>query len=169
MMTMHFLILEIFFHQVLSKVLDLNFRNHHLILMMKSVLTLKMVSILAWDPLDVLMLGAVRNCLNQLKKREESVFGQWSKIILGRISPKFVFQFILMSPSLLYRNVLKILNTHTFLIKLMNGVERYYSTKNLMVFLAFLKVGWLQITAHFLYFKFVLACTFFFFCGYFCQ
>ena len=45
----------------------------------------------------------------------------------------------------------------------MNGVERYYSTKNLMVFLAFLKVGWLQITAHFLYFKFVLACTFFFF------
>ena len=125
MKTMYSLILESFFHQVLSKVLDLTFRNHHLILMMKRVLTLKMVSIL---PLDLLyLLGAVRNCLNQLKKREESVFGQWSKIILGRILTKFVFQFILMSPSLLYRNVLKIWNTHTFWIEHMNGVKRYDS------------------------------------------
>lgn len=114
MMRMHFLILEIFFHPVLSKVMDLIFRNHQLILMMKRILMLKMVLILTLLDLSMLMLNAVSNCLNQLKKRGESVFGRLSKIILGRILPKFAFQFILMSPSRPYRNVLKSWNTRTF-------------------------------------------------------
>ena len=54
--------------------LDLTFINHHLIVMMKKVLTLKMGPILLLDYL--VLLGGVRNFLNQLKKREESVFGQ---------------------------------------------------------------------------------------------
>ena len=54
--------------------LDLTFINHHLIVMMKKVLTLKMGSILLLDYL--VLLGGVRNFLNQLKKRGESVFGQ---------------------------------------------------------------------------------------------
>lgn len=114
MMRMHFLILEIFFHPVLSKVMDLIFRNHQLILMMKRILMLKMGLILTLLDLSMLMLNAVSNCLNQLKKRGESVFGRLSKIILGRILPKFAFQFILMSPSHPYRNVLKSWNTRTF-------------------------------------------------------
>jgi hypothetical protein len=51
------------------------------------------------------------NCLTRSKKRRGLVFGRWLKIISGKSSLEFIFQFISMSPSLLYRNVLRIWNT----------------------------------------------------------
>lgn len=88
--------------------------------------------ILQLDPLGstILTLSAVKNCLIQLRKKKVSVFGRWSRIILGRISQKFVFLFTSMSPSLLCRSVLKIWNIHISLTERMNGEEGWVCARN---------------------------------------
>ena len=125
MKTIHFLTLATFCHPALSKVMDQIF-GYHLSLQMMTVfmwLNLMMILTHPWELLEltILMLSAVRNCLTLLKKRRVLAFGQWLKIILERISQKYVFLFTLMSLSLLCKNVLKIWNILISLIEHMSG------------------------------------------------
>lgn len=115
MMMIYLLILEITFHHVHLMVLI--FIIQLLVLKMNMLNQKMMLDLLG---LVILLLGGVRNYLIQLKRRKELACGPWLKIILERILPKFVFQFILMSPSHPYRNVLKIWNTLTLWTEPMN-------------------------------------------------
>lgn len=69
-----------FYHQVLSKVMDLTSGHHLSLLMMKgfnhSILKMTMILLLDLLELTIPTLSDVRNCLSQLKKRRVSVCGQ---------------------------------------------------------------------------------------------
>lgn len=75
-----FLILVIFYHQVLSKAMRLTTGYHHFLQMMMAfmLLNLKMILIrpLSLLGLTIPMLSGVRNCPILLKKKRVLVFGQ---------------------------------------------------------------------------------------------